>query len=207
VLYAYIKLKTPVLDLLKEKQEYKFKASKRETNRPFLQSLRTGTIRSKKVLVFFIIFSAFCFSAMTQMSMSMNELSSEQFSFMIITIGLILAFVTLILSLSSVIKANTKTVAMMRVFGYTDRECAHSVFSGYRPFAYLGFLIGTGYQYLLLKLIMTFIFDDISGIVEYHFGYIGFVISLIAFLIVYEMIFYVYSARLRKLSIKSIMSE
>ncbi|MCH5163830.1 MAG: ABC transporter permease, partial [Clostridiales bacterium] len=39
VLYAYLKLKTPVLDLLKEKNEYKFKAGKREAKGSFLQSL------------------------------------------------------------------------------------------------------------------------------------------------------------------------
>ena len=45
----------------------------------------------------------------------MNELASETFAWMILLIGLILAFITLFLSLTIVVKGNTKTIAMMRV--------------------------------------------------------------------------------------------
>ena len=67
VLFAYLKLKSPVLDLLRERQHYKSKIGgdgKEDT--PFLKDLRGVTLRSKKSLVFFVAFSAFCFSAMVQ---------------------------------------------------------------------------------------------------------------------------------------------
>ena len=81
VLFAYLKLKSPVLDLLRERQHYKSKIGgdgKEDT--PFLKDLRGVTLRSKKSLVFFVAFSAFCFSAMVQMSFSMDELASETFA-------------------------------------------------------------------------------------------------------------------------------
>ncbi len=45
-----------------------------------MKDLRGVTLRSRKSLVFFVAFSAFCFSAMVQMSFSMTELASETFA-------------------------------------------------------------------------------------------------------------------------------
>lgn len=208
VLYAFLKMKAPVLDLLREKREYKWKvSSKEERDLPFLQDLRKITLKGKKTLVFLVAFSAFCFSAMVQMSMSMNELASETIAIMMITIGLILAFVTLFLSLTSVVKGNTKTIAMMRVFGYGKEDCSRAVLGGYRLFSYIGFAIGTVYQYALLKTVMTFVFADIENMPEYHFDFKALAIALIAFLFVYELIIHVYSLRINKLSLKCIMLE
>lgn len=208
VLYAYLKLKNPVLELLREKREYKAKIGKGDTKElPFLKDLPRTTLRSKKMLVFFVAFSAFCFSAMVQMSMSMNEIASETFAFMIITIGLILAFMTLFLSVSSVVKGNTKTISMMRVFGYEHNTCSRAILGAYRPISYMGFAIGTVYQYGLLKIMMSLVFADIENMPEYSFDFKAFVITLIAFAITYELIMYLYSRRIKKLSIKSVMLE
>jgi len=208
VLYAYLNMRHPVLDLLREKREYQTKHGKTDTNdAPFLRELSSGTLKSKKVLAFFVAFSAFCFSSMVQMSLSMKELASENFSWMVLMIGLILAFMTLLLSLSSVIKGNAKTIAMMRVFGYERSVCSRSILGAYRPISYIGFAIGTLYQYALLKVVMTFVFDDIENIPEYNFDFKALVITLMAFLITYELVMYVYSLRINRLSIKSIMLE
>lgn len=208
VLYAYLKLKKPVLDLLREKQEYKAKIGKEDTKDcPFLRDLSRTTLKSKKTLVFFVAFSAFCFSAMAQMSLSMNELASETFAWMVLLIGLILAFMTLFLSLTSVVKGNTKTIAMMRVFGYEDNICSHAILGAYRPISYIGFIIGTGYQYCLLKIMVTFIFADIEHMPEYNFDFKAFVITLVTFVITYELIMYLYTLRIKKLSVKSVMLE
>ena len=132
VLFAYLKLKSPVLDLLRERQHYKSKIGgdgKEDT--PFLKDLRGVTLRSKKSLVFFVAFSAFCFSAMVQMSFSMDELASETFAVMVLSIGLILAFVTLFLSLSSVVKGNTNALTpeqLQRVLDFTDRTDIYDLY-------------------------------------------------------------------------------
>ena len=208
VLYAYLKLKKPVNDLLKEKREYKTKVGKRETNdMPFLKDLTKSTVKGRRSLVFFIAFSAFCFSAMVQMSMSMKELSSEAMAVMIITIGLILAFMTLFLSLSSVVKGNTKTIAMMRVFGYKHSDCSKAVLGGYRPFSYIGFVIGTVYQYVLLKIMVTVVFKDIENVPEYNFDYKACAVTLVLFILAYEIAMYGYSQRIKKLPMKSVMLE
>ena len=208
VMYACLRLKRPVFDLLKEKREYKTKISKRETkDMPFLEDLSRSTVRSRKTLVFFIAFSAFCFSAMVQMSMSMTDLSSEAMAIMVITIGLILAFTTLFLSLSSVVNENTKTIAMMRVFGYKHSDCSKAVLGGYRPFSYIGFVIGTIYQYALLKIMVTIVFADVGNVPEYNFDFTACAITLGLFILTYEIAMYGYSQRVKKLPIKSVMLE
>ena len=209
VLYASFTLKAPVLDLLKGKRECeKIRESGTETKAlPFLQDLRKHTVKDKKTLVFFIVFSAFCFSSMTQMSFSMKKLASEAFAFMMISIGLILAFVTLFLSLSTVVKANTKTMAMMKVLGYSHRTCGKAILGGYRLFAYLGFAVGSVYQFLLLKIMVTVVFSEIDNIPEHHFDFAAFAVSLVVFIAVYETIMYGYSKRIKKISIKHIMAE
>ena len=206
VIYACFRLKTPVLDLLKEKREYKAKVSKKETkDMPFLKELTRSTVRGRKSLVFFIMFSAFCFSAMVQMSISMKDLSSETMAVIIMTIGLILAFMTLFLSLSSVVKGNSKTIAMMRVFGYKHSDCSRAVLGGYRPFSYIGFVIGTIYQYALLKIMVTIVFADVDNIPEYSFDFKAFAITLALFILTYEIVMHGCSRRIRKLPVKSVM--
>ena len=208
VLFAYLKLKGSVLDLLKEKQNVKFKIGKGEKDdTPFLKDLRSVTLKSKKSLVFFVAFSAFCFSAMAQMSFSMESLASETFAVMVLSIGLILAFVTLFLSLSSVVKGNTKTIAIMRVFGYDDAACGRYILGAYRPISYIGFAIGTVYQYGLLKLMVSIVFADIENVPEYNFDFKALVITLALFALAYELVMYMYSRGIKKLSVKSIMLE
>lgn len=206
VLYACFKMKTPVINLLKEIQKVKIKTSKKELkDYPFLTDLRKSTLRSRKILVFFVGFSAFCFSAMTQMAMSMNDLSSESFSWMILSIGLILAYMTLLMSLTSVVKANAKAVAMMKVFGYSRKEYSRSVLGGYRPVSYIGFIIGTVYQYVLLRIAVDVVFADYENMPEYSFDFKALAISLLMFVISYELVIYCYSIKIGKQSVKSIM--
>lgn len=208
VLYALHKMRSPVLNLMRQTQSRRHKLRKKETkNQPFLQDLKQNTLRDRKILVFLIAFSAFCFSAMTQMSMSMDDLSSESFSWMILSIGLVLAFVTLFLSLTSVLKANTQTLAMMKVFGYSGRECRRAILGSYRPVSYIGFAVGSAYQYILLKLVVTLVFADFEGMPEFHFNLRALCISFAAFVAVYELIMYWYSVRIDRMSVKSIMIE
>lgn len=208
VLYAFLKLKRPALDLMYERKRTKIKNGKASVKElSFLQSLKRATLRSKKVLAFFIAFAAFCFSAMVQMSLSMTDLASETMAWMIFIIGLILSFVTLLLSLSNVVKGNTKTIAMMRVFGYDYALCSNTVLGSYRLFSYVGFMIGTLYQYGLLKLILTFVFSGVEDMPTYNFNWSALLITLVAFLATYELIMLFFSLKIKKQSLKSVMME
>ena len=211
ICYAWYKLKKPVLLLLQDNLQavsktprYRIEKSKEIS---FIDDLKRNTLKSKKTLVFFIIFASFCFSAMSQMSFSMKDLSSEMMGVMMLIIGLVLAFTTLFLAITTVINGNTKTIAMMRVFGYSQKECCRAILGGYRPMSYIGFVIGTVYQYGLLRLMVDVVFKDMEGVPVYEFDFPVMLISLVVFIFVYEMIMYIYSEKIKKISVKEIMIE
>ena len=157
--------------------------------------------------MFFIIFASFCYSSMTQMSLGMDDLGSVMMGIMTLIIGVILACTTLFLAVATVVNGNKKSIAMMRVFGYSQKECCNALLSGYRPMAYIGFAVGSVYQYALLKIMVTVVFKDMEGMPEYSFDVPGMLISLVSFLFLYEMVMYYCSQKIKKVSIKEIMSE
>ena len=209
--YAWCKLKKPVLSLLTNDWRSFAKEKKHKEDQhsgePFLDDLKRNTLKSRKVLVFFMIFASFCFSAMTQMSFSMKDLSSEMMGVMMLIIGLALAFTTLFLAVTTVINGNTKTIAMMRAFGYSQKECCKAILGGYRPMSYIGFAIGTVYQYALLRIMVDIVFQDLEGVPVYKFDFPVMLISLGVFIVIYEILMFVYSEKIKKISIKEIMIE
>ena len=207
IFYSYMKLGTPVLDLLRGKEVHKIKKHNGNSDYPFLIELKKNTVKQRKSLVFFIAFASFCYADMIQMSFSMDELASLLMGIMIMMIGIILAAVTLFLAITTVVKSNQKTIAMMKVFGYSIKDCTKAVLSGYRPIAYIGFVIGTVYQYGLLKLMVSVVFKDVANVPEYHFDIPVCIFTLLSFAILYEFIMYWYSRKMNKLSIKEIMLD
>lgn len=207
VLYSCHRLKASALSLMRETTTAKVVQAKKESNLPFLTELRKSNVRQRRSLVFFITFAVFCFSSMMQMSFSMDELASRMMSVMIMSIGIVLACVTLFIATTSVIKANGKTITMMKVFGYEAGDCAKAVLGGYRPWAYLGFALGTVYQFLLLKIAVTIIFADMENVPDYQFDVPAMAVTLAAFLLLYETIMLVYAKKMERLSVKEIMLE
>ncbi len=217
VLYSYRKLKTPVLELLREKTTVRVR-KKREGKKagkelpaqkelPFLSELKRSTLGASPALVFFIGFAAFCYSSMMQMAFSMDDLASVFMAAMMIIIGIVLACTSLFLAITSVVNGNKKTIAMLRVFGYSEKACSSSILGGYRPVAYIGFVIGTIYQYMLLKIMVTIVFADVDIVPEYHFDFKAFGIVLVSFAILYELVMWRYTEKLKKVSIKEVMLE
>ena len=78
---------------------------------------------------------------------------------------------------------------------------------GYRPISYFGFAIGTVYQYGLLRLMVSVVFSDIENVPEYSFDFRALTITLIIFVFTYELVMYLYSRSIKRLSVKSIMLE
>lgn len=209
--YAWYKVQGPVLPLLKNGFSASDKVRKHKRDKrsdaSFISDLQRNILSGRKVLVFFIVFASFCFSAMTQMSFSMKDLSSVWMGAMILVIGLILAFTTLFLAVTTVIKGNTKTIAMMRVFGYSQRDCCRAILSGYRPFSYIGFAIGTAYQYALLRIMVDIVFKDMENMPTYAFDVPVMLVSLVVFVLTYEILMLAYSEKIKKLSLKEIMMD
>ncbi|HCC34738.1 MAG TPA: hypothetical protein DEQ02_03555 [Ruminococcaceae bacterium] len=96
---------------------------------------------------------------------------------------------------------------MMKVFGYSERECGGAVLAGYRPVSYIGFAIGTAYQYGLIKMMVSVFYDSVAVIPEHNFDLPAFFITLALFILFYESVMKVYTVRLRRIPIKEVMEE
>lgn len=204
---GFHKMKVSALDLLCGREQVKVKAGGTDKGLPFLQELKRETVRQKKSLVFFIAFAVFCFSSMMQMSLAIDELASKMMSVMTMGIGMVLSCTILLIAVSSVVRANGKAVMMMKAFGYRQKECSRAVLGGYRPWAYLGFVLGTGYQYMLLKLAVTVIFRDVENVAAYHFHVPEMAVAFAAFVVLYESTMYGYAKGMNRISVKEIMAE
>ena len=209
VLFAFYQLKKPVLDMLhgKTAKDKKEKIVRNDKDRSFLSEIFVGTLKTKKLLSFFIAFACFCFSAMVQMGFSMKQLSSEEMGIMILLIGIVLAVTTLFMATTTVLKNNVKNVSIMKAFGYSMKEYSFAVLSGYNIFAFVGFAVGTVYQYVLLKLMVGVIYKDVAAITSYNFDIPLFFITLAVFTVLYEGIMAFYAFRMSRISVKEVMTE
>lgn len=207
VLYAYIKLKAPVLSLLKGRTAERVRTVSSRGDLPFLKDMRRSVVRGRKSLVFFIGFAAFCYSAMVQMSFGVRELASDVMSAMTLLIGLVLAFVTLFIAVTTVVSSNAKSVSIMRAFGYSRRECSSAVLNGYIPAAAVGFAVGTVYQYALLRIAVDVMFRDVENVPDFGFDYAALGIAAASFALVYFAVTKWSSRQLGKSTVKEIMLE
>lgn len=82
-----------------------------------------------------------------------------------------------------------------------------AILGGYRPVSYIGFAIGTIYQYALLRIMVDIVFKDVENVPAYQFDFPVMLISLVVFIIVYEVLMFAYSDKIRKISMKEIMIE
>lgn len=207
--YGCMKLKGPVLELMGGAGAGKLPkhGKKGDKERPFLEELRRSTLRQRRSLTFFMAFGAFCYSCTIQMSADMDELASVMMGLMMAMIGIVLAVTALFLASATVVKSNDKTIAMMRALGYSVKECRRAVLGGYRPVAYLGFALGTIYQYGLLRLMVDLVFSGVEGVPEYSFDVSACLITLASFALLYELMIYGYARRINRISVKEIMMD
>ena len=59
----------------------------------------------------------------------------------------------------------------------------------------------------LLRLMVDIVFKDVEGVPTYKFDFPTMLISLACFITIYEIMMYIYSEKIKKISIKEIMIE
>lgn len=210
ILYATYYLRLPALDLLKrvsssQKLPKRKVTKKIRKDRPFLKDFSASLLWSRKSLIFFVIFGSMCFSAMIQLSFGMKELTDETIQIMMMSIGTVLSVAILYLSLGVLLQENQETLAIMKVFGYSRNECHKSLFAPYRFLAFLGFVLGTGYQYGIMQLLLRLMEKSIAQKVNYDFDFGVCLMTLLVFVLVYESLIYLSNRRLDQLTIKQVM--
>ncbi len=74
-------------------------------------------------------------------------------------------------------------------------------------FAHIGFAIGTVYQYALLRIMVDIVFANVAGVPVYEFDFPVMLISFAVFTMLYESVMYLYSERIKRISMKEAMLE
>lgn len=210
IFYAKLCLRKKPLELINGVKKVKInkltkKLQIKNSGRPFLKDLKRTILFNNFVLIFFVGFAAFGFSAQIQMAFSMRELTPDYLmTVTLIVIGTILGMVTLLIALTFVINANSKYIALLKAYGYSVKECKKAMFGGYRIISYIGFAIGTGYQFFLVKMLAS-IFAASYEIPDIKFNFIGLAVTLAAFIALYELIMLFYNRRIGKIPLREIM--
>ncbi len=206
--YAYFTLRKPVNELIKGKSVTgKATVKDGDKDRSFLRQMSVTALSGRKSLVFFVAFSCFCFGAMVQMGLSMEELAANTMGVMILLIGLVLAAVTMFMAVTSCVNYNAKNISVMKAFGYSMKECVMSVLFGYIPFALIGFAVGTLYQFGLLTFMVNVMFADVGQMPDYGFDVQAFFITLAAFVVCYAAVMAFYARKISRISVRLVMSE
>ena len=205
--YALIKLKQPCLYLLKrlEIAQVKQKYHQTKVNKSFLQELGAVHVYKRKLLIFFVVFAAFSFAAMMQLSLGMKDFIDGTIQVMMMGIGILLSLSILLLCLGTVVQENKASLALMKAFGYSQKECSRVVLARYRLVAYLGFVLGTAYQYGLMKILLKVIVKDAQDVPDYSFDVHLCLITFLAFVILYELLVTYYFKVIRRMTLKEIM--
>lgn len=207
VLCAYLKLRAPVMQLLRGKAEKAETGKVKNNGRTFLWETFFRTPATHKALAFFVALAGFCFAAMMQMGWSMKTLSTVTMGIIMLVIGIVLAATTFLLAMTSLTRGNAKTVSLMKAYGYNFREYGNAVFGGFRLFAYIGFAVGTAYQYGLLRLMVDLVFNNVAEMPEYSFDVPCFFVTLACFIVVYELAVLYFNYRVGKENIRKYVSE
>ena len=71
--------------------------------------------------------------------------------------------------------------------------------------AYLGFVLGTAYQYALMKILLKVIVKDVQGVPDYSFDVQLCLIAFLAFVILYELLLAYYVKAIEGMSLKEVM--
>ncbi|WP_060976709.1 FtsX-like permease family protein [Streptococcus sp. CCH8-C6] len=205
--YALIKLKQPSLYLLKrlELAQVKQKHRKTKANKLFLKELGAVHFYKRKLLIFFVVFAAFSFAAMMQLSLGMKDFIDGTIQVMMIGIGVLLSISILLLCLGTVVQENKASLAFMKAFGYSKKECCRVIFARYRVVAYLGFVLGTVYQYALMKILLKVIVKNVQGVPDYSFDVQLCLIAFLVFVILYELLLAYYVKTIEGLTLKEVM--
>lgn len=201
---AYIKLNKDPLKMIKGTINLKSKQIKE--NDDFSSSLRKSILHSHISLILFVGFAALCFGATVQMSFSMDSLgASPLFFWMMFLIGLLLGCAILYLAFSFAYHCNKEYMTLLKAYGYSNKECINMLYGGYISVTIIGFVIGTIYQYGLMKLMIK-VFSQTIEII-YNYNWLGLLYTLLIFVPIYVFIELLFFYKMKKQLIKDVIFE
>lgn len=205
--YAYHVLARPSLVLLKGSQTLRppRKKGPQGGRENFLSDLRASLFWRHKFLIFLVAFAAFCFAAMLQLALSLQDMMDVALQAMMIGIGLILSLSIFYLALLTLLSRHKDSVAILKAMGYSQRDCLSVTLCPYYGVVMLGFLLGSAYQFGIMRLIIWLVVGQGSQMVDSSFKWVNFVLAGFLLVLVYTGFNVYFSRRLAQVPIKTIL--
>ena len=205
--YAYHVLARPSLVLLKGRQTLRppRKKGQQGGRENFLSDLRASLFWRHKFLIFLVGFAAFCFAAMLQLALGLQDMMDVALQVMMIGIGLILSLSIFYLALLTLLSRHKDSVAILKAMGYSQRDCLSVTLHPYYGVVMLGFLLGSAYQFGIMRLILWLVVGQGSQMVDSGFNWVNFVLAGFFLVIVYTGFNVYFSRRLAQVPIKAIL--
>lgn len=205
--YAYHVLARPSLVLLKGSQTLRppRKKGPQGGRENFLSDLRASLFWRHKFLIFLVGFAAFCIAAMLQLALSLQDMMDVALQVMMIGIGLILSLSIFYLALLTLLSRHKDSVAILKAMGYSQRDCLSVTLHPYYGVVMLGFLLGSVYQFGIMRLILWLVVGQGSQMVDSGFNWVNFVLAGFLLVIVYTGFNVYFSRRLAQVPIKAIL--
>ena len=126
-------------------------------------------------------------------------------SAMLFICGLVIGTITFMLSLFSVVQSNRHYISLMKVLGYTQKECNFTIISGYRKVDILGFAISIPYTIILSTIMFRLISVNSDMAYPTSINIISIICCLFITIGIVEVILWFFKKRLQKVSFREIM--
>lgn len=126
-------------------------------------------------------------------------------SVLLFVCGLVVGTITLTLSLSGVVQGNRKYISLMKVLGYTEKECNFTVMNGYRTVAVIGFVVSIPYTIALCTVMFRMISINSNMAYPTSINIISIVCCLLITVGIVEIILWIFRKKLQKVSFWEIM--
>ncbi len=129
------------------------------------------------------------------------------FSIMLFICGMVIGLTVLIMALYSVIENNKKNISLMKLIGYSDKECDYLVINSYRFVVIIGYVIALPYTYVLCSIMFNMLTKNSNVAYLVNINIFEIICCLIFIIIITEVSLKYFKSKLKKVTFKEILEE
>ncbi|HAU86670.1 MAG TPA: hypothetical protein DCW90_14630 [Lachnospiraceae bacterium] len=141
------------------------------------------------------------------MESSINQSSNiyRILSVILFVCGLVVGVTILALSLYSVTTNYKKYIAILKINGYSEKECDYAIINGYRAVSILGYVISIPYTFVLCTIMFNIISANSDMAYPISVNPVSIIICFVITVVITEIILYLSKRQLKKITFREIM--
>lgn len=128
-------------------------------------------------------------------------------SAMLFILGLVIGATVLLLSIYASVSHYKKYIALMKIYGYTQKECNYTIINGYRKLSLAGFLVSIPYTYILCSVMFRIISMNSDMLYPVNFNLLSVLICFFITFALTELIIGITRRFITGISFKEIMEK